>query len=109
METSDVNIIRQLLEMDKKARTMVEDAEQEKRKAEAALVAEKARVEADILAKAKNRISRLKNQSADETDKEARQIEDEGRQMMQRLEADFAEHHAQWEDELFARCIAASR
>ena len=106
METNDVSIIRHLLEMDKKARELVEGAEQEKQKAEADLVEEKARVEAEILAKAQTRIARLKDQTAGETVKETRVIEDEGRQTLQSLEAAYAEHHTQWEDELFARCVA---
>lgn len=109
METNDLNIIRQLLDMDKKARILVENAEEERQKAESDLADEKARVEAEILTKAQNRIVKLKNQTADETSKEANSIEEEGRQMMQRLEANYAEHHVQWEDELFKRCVSMSR
>ncbi len=109
METNDVSIIRRLLDMDKKARLMVEKAEEEKQKAEASLAEEKARVESEIIARAQNRIARLKNQTTDETSKEARSIDEEGQQMMRRLEESFAKHHAQWEDELFARCISANR
>lgn len=109
METNDVSIIRQLLDMDKKARQMVEDAEEERLRAEAALVDEKARVEAEILTQAQNRIVKLKNQTADETFREASSIAEEGQQLMRRLEASYAEHHVQWEDELFARCISVQR
>ena len=108
METVEVNIIKQLIDMDKRARKMVENAEQEKRKAELDLVSQKTQVELEIMAKAQNRIQRMKSQSTNETVKETTSIEDEGKQMMQRLETVFNENHQKWEDDLFARCINVS-
>lgn len=105
METSEVSVIQQLIDMDKNARRLVEEAEMERRRTELALAGEKTKLESDIMTKAQSRIEKIKTQTNDESQRETHSIEDEGRQMLMHLEQSFAANRQQWEDALFARCI----
>ncbi len=105
MELNDPHIIRKLIDMDKNARKLVEDAEQERRRAEISLATEKSHIETDIMSRAQHRIEKIKNQTGDEKQREARSIEDEGRELLSKLDEAFYNNHEKWEDSLYARCV----
>lgn len=104
MEANKQDIIRQLIEMDKKARAMVEDAQKQRRHAELELAQTKARLEKEIIERAQSRIEKIKTDTTNEAQARKQEIEAEGKRAMQQLAQTFEANHKAWEDALFARC-----
>lgn len=104
---SELAIIKKLVEIDRQARRMVAEAADEKEKTVKALESEKKTVHSTILERAQNRIEKIKTESSQESEKAATSIEDEGTEMMKRLENSFSQNSAKWEGELFDRCTGA--
>lgn len=104
---SELAIIKKLVEIDRQARKMVAEAADEKEKTVEALEQEKKAVHSNILERAQSRIEKIKTESSQESEKTAISIEDEGSEMMKRLETSFSQNSAKWEGELFNRCIGA--
>ncbi len=104
MEADRQDIIRQLVEMDKHARTMVEDAQSQRRRAELELAEAQAKLESDIIERAQTRIQKIKAQTTSEAERRKQEIETEGKRAMQQLIESYEANHQKWEDALFVRC-----
>lgn len=104
MEANKQDVIRQLVEMDKHARTMVEDAQSQRRRAELELAQTQAKLEKDIIERAQTRIQKIKSETTNEAERRRQEIETEGKRAMQQLIESYEASHQKWEDALFARC-----
>ncbi len=104
MEANRQDIIRQLIEMDKHARTMVEDAQSQRRRAELELAEAQAKLESDIIERAQTRIQKIKTETTNEAQRRRQEIETEGKRAMQQLVENYESNHQTWEDALFSRC-----
>ncbi len=104
MQANKQDIIRQLIEMDRHAREMVEDAQTQRRHAELELAATKTRLETEIIERAQHRIDKIKTETTNEAERQKQAIETEGKRRMQQLTENFENNHTAWEDALFARC-----
>ena len=102
----DASIIKQLIDMDRAARQIVEEAEAEKQKSDKLIAEEKARVEQEIMERAKRRIETMKSQNVDEANKEAISIEEEGRRLMAGLQNNYDENHEKWENAIYERVVS---
>lgn len=105
MDIGNQDVIRQLIEMDKHARSVVEEAKVKRRESERTLDDEKAGLEREITQRAQTRIEKIKAQTVEEALRRKQKIEAEGESAMRKLAQNYESNHAAWEDALFARCV----
>lgn len=104
---SEDNILGRLVEMDRKACAMVDNAEEELDLTVANMEREIEEFKSSYAEKAKHRIGIVRDTEQKASDTESGNIVQRYDSLMQNLETVYNQNHTLWEDELFQRCTAA--
>ena len=99
-------IIKKLIEMDKKAVQSVQEAEEKKAQMLADIDQDKENVYDDYHQLAEKRISQMKDQSQEESDLQVEALEKRFAAAEQQLERIYREKKDSWIQQLYERCLA---
>ncbi len=100
------DMIARILDMDKKARGLTDEAQQSKIDYEKEIIRTKEKIKNDYLARAKERI-RINRQSAQKkADEELRRIEAKNAALITELDKKSSENHDKWVDAIFQRVVS---
>lgn len=98
-------MVNQLLDVDKEARQMLDEAQQYYDRTLADLQDEKKSLLERYTEKAAHHLADLKAQQAAEVDDEVNALHDRTVSLLQAMEARFRQYRQQWVDELTEKCI----
>lgn len=99
------SILDQLVELDRKACAMVEDAQETLEDTLANTERDMERFRAEYTEKAIQRIGVVRDEEGRASQAELENISQRYQALMEGLEKTYEEHHTQWEEEIFQRCI----
>ena len=99
------DMIARIVEMDKKARDMTEQAQQSKLDHENRIIAKRESIKAELLERAKKRIAINEKTAVQKAEKERRQIEERDSAMIEKLESEYKSHCDEWVDTIVARVV----
>jgi len=98
-------IFQNLIDADLRARTVYEEAEAYLKNTHDTIEAEKAKFIEGYRARALERIATVKEQSGESYGETVKKIEEKYQVLFDRLEKAYEDNRANWENELFARCV----
>lgn len=98
-------ILGQLVELDARARAIVEEAEEYLESTIANMDREVAEYREAYTERATHRIGVVRDQEGAASQRATQDITQRYAQLMKNLEETYEEHHAQWEEQLFNNCI----
>ena len=105
MRSGDDNILARLVELDRKACAMVEDAQEALDDTLANTERDMERFRQTYTEKAVQRIGVVRDEEGRASQAELENISQRYHALMEGLEKTYEEHHAQWEEEIFQRCV----
>lgn len=105
MSGSDDNILSRLVELDRKACAMVEDAQETLDDTLANAERDTARFREEYTRKAMERIGIIREEEGRASEAELTGITQRYQALMDGLEKTYQEHHVRWEEEIYQRCI----
>ena len=105
MSGSDDSILTRLVELDRKACAMVEDAQETLEDTLANTERDMERFREEYTEKAIQRIGVVRDEEGRASQAELENISQRYHALMEGLEKTYEERHAQWEEEIFQRCI----
>ena len=105
MSNGDDNILARLVELDRKACTMVEDAQEELDDTLSNTERDMERFRQTYTEKAVQRIGVVRDQEGKASQAELESISQRYQTLMEGLERTYQERHARWEEEIYQRCI----
>ena len=105
MSNGDDNILARLVELDRKACTMVDDAQEELDDTLSNTERDMERFRQTYTEKAVQRIGVVRDQEGKASQAELEDIARRYQSLMEGLEKTYQERHTQWEEEIFQRCI----
>lgn len=105
MSNGDDNILARLVELDRKACTMVDDAQEELDDTLSNTERDMERFRQTYTEKAVQRIGVVRDQEGKASQAELESIFQRYQSLMEGLEKTYQERHTQWEEEIFQRCI----
>ena len=97
-------VINQLIDLDKQARKMVEDATVYLNDTLAGIDSQVDQFKKNYVEEAQHRIQLIQQEERDLADDSCRRLADRYRQLQDQMDQRFAAHRQEWEDELFRRC-----
>lgn len=100
------DMIARIVEMDKKARDMTEQAQKNKLDYENQIIAKRESIKNDFLERAKKRIAINQESAQKRADATLQQAEKRNSAIIQKMESDYAQHCDSWVDEIVERVIA---
>lgn len=100
-------MIARIVEMDKKAREMTDEAVKNKLDYEQRIIQTKEKIKNDYLERAKQRIEVNRQSAQKKADDQLRLIMKKNSAVVQRLEESCAQNSERWADEIFARVVGA--
>lgn len=103
--SNENSILDRLVELDRKACAMVEDAQEALEDTLANTERDTERFREEYTQKAIHRIGIVRDQEGQASQAELEDISRRYQSLMEGLEKTYQEHHAQWEEEIFQRCI----
>ncbi len=99
------NILDQLVELDRKACAMVEDAQETLEDTLANTERDMERFREEYTEKAIQRIGVVRDEEGRASQAELENISQRYHALMEGLEKTYEERHVQWEEEIFQRCV----
>ena len=105
MSGSDDSILSRLVDLDRKACAMVEDAQEELDDTLSNTERDMERFRQTYTEKAVQRIGVVRDQEGKASQAELESIFQRYQSLMEGLEKTYQERHTQWEEEIFQRCI----
>lgn len=99
------NILEKLVEADKQAQSIVEEAEEYLETTMANIERDVKEYQESYTERAQRRIGIIRDEEGKASQVAAEDILKRYDQLMEGLEETYQAHHAQWEDELFNKCI----
>ncbi|MEG1942793.1 MAG: hypothetical protein RRY54_06840 [Angelakisella sp.] len=99
------NILEQLVDTDKRARELVDNADEELELAVANIDREIDEFKKSYSERAKHRIGIVRDTESKASQEATGDISHRYEALMQNLETVYEDKHSGWEDELFARCV----
>lgn len=105
MSSSDDSILERLVELDRKACAMVDDAQEALDDTLSNTERDMERFRQSYTEKAMQRIGVVRDEEGRASQAELENISRRYNSLMEGLEKTYQERHAQWEEEIFRRCI----
>lgn len=105
MSGSDDSILSRLVDLDRKACAMVEDAQEALDDTLANTERDMARFREEYTQKAMDRIGVVREEEGKASEEELKSISQRYQTLMEGLERTYQERHARWEEEIYQRCI----
>lgn len=105
MNRSDDSILTRLVELDRKACAMVEDAQEMLDDTLSHTERDMEQFRQTYTEKATQRIGIIRDQEGKASQAELESISQRYQSLMEGLEKTYRERHVQWEEEIFQRCI----
>lgn len=105
MSSSDDNILARLVELDRKACAMVEDAQELLDDTLSHIERDMERFRESYTEKAIQRIGVIRDEEGKASQAELENIAQRYQSLMEGLERTYQERHTRWEEEIFQRCI----
>lgn len=99
------NVLERLVELDRRACAMVEEAQEELEHTLANTERDMERFREEYTRKATQRIGIIRDEEGRASQAELEDISRRYQSLMEGLEKTYRERHVQWEDEIFQRCI----
>lgn len=99
------SILAELVSLDRKACAMVEEAQEQLEDTLANTERDMERFRAEYTEKAVHRIGVVRDEEGKASQAELESITQRYQSLMEGLEKTYEERHAQWEEEIFQRCI----
>ncbi|MBC8570150.1 hypothetical protein [Zongyangia hominis] len=99
-------VIARLLEVDKEAAKLVDDAKEELEKIKEAMEGEKLQFKQAYIERAKRRIQLLEKEENEHMDKASAELAEYYNKRQQQLQETYDERHEAWEQTIFDRCLA---
>ena len=99
------NVLERLVELDRKACAMVEDAQEGLEDTLANTERDMERFREEYTQKAVQRIGVVRDEEGRASQAELMDIAQRYHSLMEGLEKTYQERHTQWEDEIFQRCV----
>ncbi len=99
------DMIAKIVEMDKKARSMNEEAQKNKLDYENQVIAKRENIKNDFLERAEKRIAINRDSARKKADSTLKQIEERDSAVIRRLDDTYEQNCDKWVDEIVARCI----
>lgn len=99
-------VIARLLEVDKEAAKLVDDARDELEKIKEAMEGEKLEFKQTYIDRAKRRIQLLEQEEKAHMDQASVQLEKYYEEKQIKLQEQYDEKHKEWEQAIFERCLA---
>lgn len=98
-------MIAKIVEMDKKARDMTEEAQKDKLDFEKKVIEKKEKIKSEYLERAKKRIAINQESVQKKSDTELRLVEERNNAVIARLDIAYSENCGKWVDEIVARVV----
>ena len=101
------DMIAKIVEMDKRARGLSDEATQSRMDYEKEITLAKDKIKNDYLERAKERIKINRQSEQKKADESLRRIEAENAGIIEKLEACDRENHDKWVEEIYTRIVSA--
>lgn len=99
------DMISKIVDMDKKARDLTNEAKQSKIDYEKQVLEKKEKIKTDFLERAKERVKINKQTAQKKADEELAQIKMKNAAIIETLDRTYAEHKDEWVSEITARAV----
>ncbi len=99
------NMISKIIEMDKKARDLTDEAQKSKIDFEKNILEKKEQIKNDYLNRAKERIEINKHTAQKKADEQLKAIEEKNSAVIQKLDSKYKENGDKWVDQIVARVV----
>lgn len=106
VQVSMEDMISKIVDMDKKARGITDEAQQSKIDYEKEIIRKKEKIKNDFLERAKERIRINKQTAQKKADEELKLIEEKNAAIIAALDKTYSENHDKWVDRIVERVIA---
>ena len=106
VQVSMEDMISKIVDMDKKARGITDEAQQSKIDYEKEIIRKKEKIKNDFLERAKERIRINKQTAQKKADEELKLIEEKNAAIIAALDKTHSENHDKWVDRIVERVIA---
>lgn len=100
------DMISKIVDMDKKARDLTNEAQQSKIDYEQHIIRKKEKIKNDYLERAKERVKINRQTAQKKADEALAKIEAENAAVVEKLDKTYSENHDQWVDEIVRRVSA---
>lgn len=101
------NMIAKIIEMDKKARDLTDEAQKSKISYENEILKTKEKIKNDYLARAKDRIEINKQTAQKKANARLSEIEEKNSILIKKLDSSYSENGDKWVDEIVQRVVGA--
>ncbi len=99
------DMISKIIEMDKKARDLTDQAQKSKVDFEKNIIEKKEQIKNDYLNRAKERIEINKHTAQKQADEQLKKIEEKNSAVIQKLDSSYKENGNKWVDQIVARVV----
>ena len=99
------NMIAKIIDMDKKARDLTDEAQRSKISYENEILKKKEKIKNDYLDRAKERIEINKQTAQKKADTQLKEIEEKNDSVIRKLNSSYSENGDKWVDEIVKRVV----